>query len=173
MSYKRLVTLYKSHSHQNAGAPPPPPAGVYLLALAADEKNCPYIFFGLRKVADLKGERNWKNGERGRRGTDEHGDDEGQGRRQGGVTGRESLRNTPNKAARGEGGGSNLCLTRGEEGGESLDLTAHTHSHTVSCTHTHTHRRVSMQTTWPCRAVRWEDVRERATPLCEALLCDT
>lgn len=23
MSYKRLVTLYKSHSHQNAGAPPP------------------------------------------------------------------------------------------------------------------------------------------------------
>lgn len=47
------------------------------------------------------------------------------------------------------------------------------HTHTQSHTHARKQRLISMQTTWPCRAVRWEDVRERATPLSEALLCDT
>lgn len=85
-------------------------------------------------------------------------DCQGQRYRQGGVTGDESLRNSPNKAL------------KWEEGVISLP---HQALHTHTEIHTHAHRRVSMQTTWPCRAVRWEDVRERATPLCEALLCDT
>ena len=139
MSYKRLVTLYKSHSHQNAGAPPPLGWCLFTRPGGWREKLSIYVFRFEKGGGFERWEKLKKNGERGRRRTDEDGDDEGRGRRQRGVTGRESLRNTPNKAASGEGGGSNLCLTRGEEGWESLDLTAHTHTHTQSHAHTHTH----------------------------------
>ena len=152
MSYKRLVTLYKSHSHQNAGASPL--AGVYLLALAANEKTLRTFFFffsvskrwRIRKVSE----------------TEKMGGGEGEGQMKTetmkvSAADKEewqdaNLRETLQIKQR-QGREEGVISASPEErrvGRAWTWLHTHTHTHTVTCTHTHTHTHTHTDA-FPCK----------------------